>query len=555
MKLKKFKKAKKSQNDPVTIIYSNIYSKYKTKISNYNIAQINSIIFNYSIPNSTQIISVYYKEMIILCDSAEYIKYKYSLKENHQKLKLFGYIYFNNFRPPPNYLSIDNFNRNIMLKLLIYKQELIDRYNFYMKKKENMLGDENEDYEDNYINLKPLYDSSDDKKTNVFSKKSSSKNKPKISSKNIKLNIKKNVHFSKDHFNLKSYISAIDDESKYESKYESKLVSKYMEPYQIKEDDEEKNENSIDSVIKLMDYFKNKEGGDTNFNKSINHKKIYSLKSNKNNSSTKIQERSFKRGFTGEFSLNQNKIINLLKNFRKNFGITNKYYLSLEIFKEKLQKNNKLKDQLEKYWKINKNFVTNLIENKNLKIKNRKLSPSFNYTLEDSISKNLSNNYFNLLSLSPKSKISSITYNSKLSALSLKSHNNNNNFYNKYKLNTNTNTNINKNKCSNSVGDKKTKNSLLMKIRNNSDFMKNKNFYCVFPKFEKSIKSIKLINKSNSFNKINTNRNIAFSPFNKINNTSFSPINRNNSFKKRNNRSNKFDYFGTASLSNENRFF
>jgi hypothetical protein len=42
--------------------------------------------------------------------------------------------------------------------------------------------------------------------------------------------------------------------------------------------------------------------------------------------------------------------------------------LSLEQFKEKLQENNKKKDYIEKYWKINKNFVTNLIENKSIKI-------------------------------------------------------------------------------------------------------------------------------------------------------------------------------------------
>ena len=49
---------------------------------------------------------------------------------------------------------MDRFNRNIMLKLLIYKQELIDRYNYYMYQKKNHLnGDEDCDKEYD-INLK-----------------------------------------------------------------------------------------------------------------------------------------------------------------------------------------------------------------------------------------------------------------------------------------------------------------------------------------------------------------------------------------------------------------
>ena len=544
MKLKKYKKNIKNKYDPVRIIYQDIYSKYITKISNYNIAQINSILFNYSIPNSTQIIKVYYKEMIYLCDKKEYIKYYFSKEEIYQKMKLLGYIYFNNFRPPPNYLSLDNYNRNIMHKLLMYKQELIDRYNYYMMIKENNLNDKNIDYEDNNINLKPLYDSSDDKKTNnnVISKKSTSKNKNKIiiNNKNTKGNIKKNVHFSNETFNLKSYISGMDEESK----YESKGVSKYMEPVTIK-DEEEKNENSIDSVMKIMNYFKIKEDDSINFKKSQSRGFIYNLKKNKSNNSIKFDEKNSKRRFTGEFLINQNKIINLIKNFRKNFGKTNKYYLSIEKFKENLEKNNKMKDHLEKYWKINKNFVTNLIENKSLKIKNKSLlnsylTPtfSFNSTLDNSISKNINNKYFNLISLSPQSKFSSMNINSKLFNLSPQCHSNN--LFTKYKLSTNIN--INKNRCTNSVGNKKIKNSLLMKIRNNSNYMKNKKFSCVETK-------IKLINKTNTFNKNINNKNLAFSPFKKINDTFFSQNNRNklkNSF----NCSNKYDYFGTNSLSN-----
>ena len=217
MKLKKYIKAIRSKYDPVRIIFGNIHLKHKTRLSNYNISQINSILFNYSIPNSTQIISVLYKEMVILCNSNEFIKNNYSDKESSEKLKILGYIYSNNFRPPPNYISLDKYSRDIMFKLLKNKQQLIDRYNYYKLQKEKDLKCENiEDYEDNYINLKFLYDYSNEDKNvindNLFSKKSNSKNKPKINLKNTKGKLLKNVHFSKENFNLKSYIS-LDDES------------------------------------------------------------------------------------------------------------------------------------------------------------------------------------------------------------------------------------------------------------------------------------------------------------------------------------------------------
>ena len=542
MKLKKYNKIIKNKYDPVRIIYRNIYSKHKTKISNYNIAQINSILFNYSIPNSTQIIKVYYKEMIYLCDKREYIKYIFTYEEIYEKMKLLGYIYCNNFRPPPNYLPLDNYNRNIMHKLLIYKQELIDRYNYYMMIKENNLNDKNIDYEDNNINLKPLYDSSDDKKTknNIISKKSTSKNKVIINNKNTKGNIKKNVHFSNETFNLKSYISGIEEESK----YESKGVSKYMEPAPIK-DDEEKNENSIDSVMKIMDYFKIKENDSINLKKTKKSGLIYNLKNNKSSSSLKLNQGNNKRRFTGEFLINQNKIINLIKNFRKNFGKTNKYYLSIEKFKENLEKNNKMKDRLEKYWKINKNFVTNLIESKNLKIKNKNLlnsylTPtfSFNSTLDNSISKNIHNKFYNLVSLSPQSKLSTINNNNTTKLFSLSPQCHSNICFTKYKLSSN----INKNKFTNSFGNKKTKNSLLMIIRNDSNYMKKKKFSCVE-------KKIKLINKMNNSIKNINNKNLTFSPFKKSNNLMFSQNNRNNQ-KNSFNCSNKYDYFGINSLSN-----
>ena len=552
MKLKKFKKPIKSKYDSVSLIYGYIYTRYKTRISNFNKAQINSILFNYSIPNSTQVIQALYKEMIILCDSKEYLKSLYSHQESNAKLKLFGYVYMANFRPPPNYTSLDKFNSDIMFKLLTSKQELIDRYNFYMLKKENDLKNVNEDdYDENFINLKHLYDSSEEKKTNeiMLSKKSSSKIKPNF--RNFGKS-KKNVHFSKDHFNLKSYMSIIEDESKLESKFESKGVSKYMEPIEIKENEEE-NENSFDSVMKFMENFKYKiiDNNRNIYLNNGNNNKIKKIKNIKNSSIIKYKERFNKRGMTGEMLINQNKFISLIKKYRYNLGKQNKYYLSIDKFKEKLKQNNKAKNQIEKYWKINKNFVTNLIENKNIKIKNLKnikdgllytnLTPTINYTPESTIQRNYNTNYYNLLSLSPKSIISTITYNTKLSSISPKSQSNI--FFKQHNLNLNFNIKRNKNNA-NSVGNINSRNTLKMKIKNNSDFMRNKNFYCIFNESEK--------NKLNIINKDKKKKIISSFPFHIFKKKSSDNIRyrRKNSF----NESNKYDYFGSGSLPTGNKF-
>lgn len=545
MKLKKYIKAIRSKYDPVRIIFGNIHLKHKTRLSNYNISQINSILFNYSIPNSTQIISVLYKEMVILCNSNEFIKNNYSDKESSEKLKILGYIYSNNFRPPPNYISLDKYSRDIMFKLLKNKQQLIDRYNYYKLQKEKDLKCENiEDYEDNYINLKFLYDYSNEDKNvindNLFSKKSNSKNKPKINLKNTKGKLLKNVHFSKENFNLKSYIS-LDDESKFESKGVSK-----MDQIDIKEK-EEKDENSIDSVMKLIDTFQ-KNNKENNLNKSKNnqnHGIIYKFKNNKNNSSTRLFERINKRGMTGEMLISQNKIISLIKKYRHNFGKNNKYYLSVENFREKLKENKKLKDYLQNYWKINKNFVTNLIENKNIKIKDKVLYPNFsskfNYTSEDTIPKNIKINY--LLSPTQKSKISNFSVNSKLSYLSPQSQGNI--CFNNYKLNLYLN--INRNKLNTNIFEnKKSTSELIMKIRNNSDFMKNKKFYCIIP----YPKINNLTNKVNMTSKNKKNKILSFLPLNIKKHSNFR-YRRKNSF----NLVNKYNYFGSSFLSNENNNF
>lgn len=552
MKLKKYKKSKRSKYDPIRIIFGNLYLKHKTKIINYNISQINSILFNYSIPDATQIIRALYKEMVILCDSNEYIKNIYSFQDSLEKLKIFGYIYTNNFRPPPNYISLDRFNSNVMFKLLSYKQELIDRYNYYKLQKELNINNENgKNYEDNVMDLKHLYDSSDNKKTNtekILSKKSSSKNKPNIKSPKSKL--KKNVVFSKDTFNLKSNISSIYDESKYESKFESKGVSKFMEPIEIKENEEENKENSIESVMKIMENFK-KKIEDNNEKKILinrNFRNFHSINICKRNTEIrKAKTRSYKRGLTGQMLYNQTKIIDLIKKYRHNFIKNNKYFLPIEKFKEKMKENNKKKEYLEKYWKINKNFVTNLIENKNINIKNRILFPNFslqfNYTSEDTITKNFTNNYYNLLSLSPISKMSTFT-NSKMTSLSPKSQNNNN-YFKKYKLNLNRN----RNKVINSFKNKRNKNSLIMKIKNNSDFMKNKNFICINSTDTKSTSEKNLTNKATSNNKEYKKKIISFLPLNIIKKHSMNNIKLRRKYS--DNISKKYDYFGNSSLQND----
>ena len=288
------KKNKRISNiDPVRIIFTNIYTKYKTNISNYNIGQINSILFNYSIPNSSRILRSIYKEMIIICDNGEYIKNKYNINESTEKLKLYGYIYINNFKPPPNYLSLDKVNLDIMRKLLIHKQDLIDRYNFYMLQKENKSISKNDDanfIQDNFINIRNIYDSSSlDQRNdinNINPKVSSTKNKPKPilainkTKEKEKEKGKKTAHFLKNeqidtnntnnnNFTLKSYISSLDEESKF--------VSKNMESSapDIKENEENKEnkENSIDDIMNLMENFKNIDKNEDNNKKKNNSKK------------------------------------------------------------------------------------------------------------------------------------------------------------------------------------------------------------------------------------------------------------------------------------------
>ena len=566
MKLNKNNK-RISNIDPVRIILTNIYKKYKTNISNYNIGQINSILFNYSIPNSTQILRAFYKEMIIICDNSEYIKNKYDISESSERLKLYGYIYINNFKPPPNYLSLDKINLDVMRKLLIHKQDLIDRYNFYIFQKENESLSRNENInfiKDNFIDIKNIYDSSSlDKRTVINTKVNSPKNKPKpiltINKTKEKEKGKKTAHFLKNerndtnntnnnNFNLKSYISSLDEESKF--------VSKNMEPSSpdIKEDEENKG-NSIDSLMNLMENFKNINKEDDNNIKNIIHRKefqsILSPKNNKKRTKRSITTRYHKRTFTNQLLFNKNNIYNMINDYRNNNYRMNKYYLSIEKFRERLHENEKIEKYLENYWKCNKNLIKNLIDSKRANknyyhhdILNHASSTNFsskiNHTLEGSMSlfKNNNYNYFNdILSFSSKTKLT-------LSPNLKKLMNKHNNFsFKKFKLN------INKNKFINSAEIKESKNPMIMKIRNNSDFMKNKNFTCIFKKLnnDKDKKLAKTINETNK-NKI-----VTLLPLSKINkhNLLNNRYNRQISF----NFSNRFNSLRPSSVSNRDKFY
>jgi hypothetical protein len=111
---------------------------------------------------------------------------------------------------------------------------------------------------------------------------------------------------------------------------------------------------------------------------------------------------------------------------------------------------------------------------------------------------------------------------------------------------------INNHKFMNSVENKKCKNSnsLITKIHNNSDFMKNKKFYCVSPKEKTSTKGPNIFNKKNK-NKI-------MPSIRYYNNTMHTFISRtifpNNSYNSYN-FTNNLIVLKTNSLSNDKRFF
>ena len=126
--------------DLLQILWNSLYSKYKTNKTYYEIAQINSILFKSPITHATQYIKFRFKEMTITSNFEEYFQ-KYSYKDSVLKLKLLGFIYVNNFKPPPNYLSMGENIYNIMCKFLKEKQSLIERniYNNIIKAKKYII--------------------------------------------------------------------------------------------------------------------------------------------------------------------------------------------------------------------------------------------------------------------------------------------------------------------------------------------------------------------------------------------------------------------------------
>ena len=439
--------------DKVKILYKSIYSKYKTNKKNLEIAQINSILFKSQFKNIFQSNKILFKEMTITSDFEEYFQ-NFSYKDSIIRLKLLGYIYTNNFKLSPNYLSMGEDIYFIMLKFFREKQDLIDRniYDNILKEKKNKNRLENAiiDYNNFFLNSKNFSKSSSCNSLN--NKNHSSENK---------------FHEETKNQNNKKFLFSLtkrDNESKF-----------------IKD-------NSIDSIKRWMDkikkrnikIIKNNNVGDNSINynkktkieiKKLNENKIPIIKRNKMISSMQISQFN-----------NKNKIIQT-----RTKSNNKEYRLSVDSFKEKMKNSRKqiIKQHIENFWKINKNFVTNLIE-KNSKIINfKRLSLNGNNFVHKSLSENSKhfiNNYINKLSRCPKNIENKNTKNTNFILYKY-------NISKRYKLKNN---------------------SLTMKIQNESNFMKNKN--CVFaPRKENKIIK-KFQNKNNLSKKFFNNK---YLPMNK----------------------------------------
>ena len=436
--------------DRIKIIYEGIYSKYKTNKTNFDIAQINSILYKSSIINAIQYIKFRFREMSILSDCEEYFQ-KYSYKESIDKLKLLGYIYVNNFKPPPNYLSMGICIYNIMCQYLKEKQNLIDRNIFtnIIKEKKNKNRLENAIME---------------KYNDFYNSKNFSKSSYSMSS-------NKNQSFENKYFkeitNAKNkiLIFSFPKNNNNKSKHDEKKIKgvKYL------------SENSFDSIKKWIEH--NKISSNNNISCKIKDNNIqYYNKTNseirKFKENKKITIRRNKILFsTKPIFQTKNNILELIKNLKKEK--INKYRLSIDNFKKKLKQNRKniMKTHIENYWKTNKKFVTNLIENQNHDIinYNEKYNPN--------------KMHLSTLNSSENSKI-----------------NNNSVIYNNFKSIKMplSSKNIKPKHISLNKSKKKLKqNSLIAKIQNDSDFMKNKNFSCVFPSTRKVVQRLKDKNNLN----------------------------------------------------------
>ena len=367
------------------------------------------------------------------------------------------------------------------------------------------------------------------------------------------LNNEQNDTNNNNNYTLKSYLSSLDEESKFVSKNMEQSAQEMKENEEIKE-------NSIDSIMNLMENFKSIDKDGDNNHKNIFHRKEYQSilnpKHNNKRKKTIISTRHNKRTLTNQLLFNKNNIYNMINNYKKNNFRMNKYYLSVEKFKERLHENEKIKKYLENYWKTNKNFIKNLIDSIKVyknhyhhnDIMNNASSTNFssklNYTLEGSmsVSKNKNYNYFNnILSFSSKSKLTlSPNLKQLINQNSCKSIP-----FKKYKLN------INKNKFINSAEMETSKNPIIMKIRKNSDFMKNKNFTCIF----KKINSDKYKKASKTNNDTNKNKIETLLPLSKIKKYNLKNDRYNIQIKSSFNLSNNFKSLKSSSVLDRNKLF
>ena len=437
--------------DKIKIIWRNLYSKYRTNPTEYNLAIINSLIFKSSTKADINSIKRHFKEMSISSNFEEYFK-KYSYKDSILKLQLLGYLYDNNFKPPPNYLSFDYNIYSIMFRLLKEKQNLIDR---------NI-----------YLNLLLKF------------KKEKNKIDCRISENN-------NNNFLKN-FSRLSYSSFSNKNQSYDNKYINEITNSknntkiitFSYGYNKSKYDElnkkEIKDNSTKSIEKLIEKInynrinKNKNIINSTNNPKNMHRNIYQYQySNSKTERKKLLNKKLlmvkkkKKVFSsGQLFYDQDKVIELIKNLKKERDKANLFIL--DRFKEKWMNNkkNKIREYINNYWKTNKNFITNLIEKKNIinyNCENKYFSKRY-YSPSNISEISKSNNYSNYYSNSFRKYLSSRSLTTK--HISLR----------KYKLSKQTNN--------------LSQNSLINKIQNDSDFMKNKNYSVVLPKENKSVENI-----------------------------------------------------------------
>ena len=425
--------------DKLKILWKSLYSKYKPNIVDYDIAYINALLFKYPIKNDTQYLKFRFNEMSILSDTKEYFQ-EYSYKDSVVKLKLLGYIYVNNFKPPPNYLSMGFKVYNIMSKCLKEKQNLIDRniYTNFLKEKkyknrlENAILEKRNDFV-NWKNFSKSIDSLTSNKNQIFEN-----------------------NYSKD-------INGINITTK------------------------EKNKIKIFSLPKKKEGTKFIEESNTNIINYNTKTKIEIKKPRENIIPVLKQSKIFFSSKT--LGYNKDKIFELMKNLKKKEK-NMRYHLSVDSFKLELKNSRKsiMKERIDNYWKTNKNFITNLIENNNnIIIQNQKL---------------INSRYYSWTNLSENSKINnhSINYNNLLL-----------NQFSSSSKNVQP-KHISLNSCSSRTRNKNRDNTLFMKIQNDSDFMRNKNYSCVFPNEKKIEQNKKHLNHQNNYKSNNSDKKQIF-PF------------------------------------------